>query len=137
MKMNPYLMFDGDCAAAFKHYAKVLGGKLDAMTFAGSPAEAQAAPGWQKKILHARLEFDGQVLMGSDGPGPGGVQKPRGFSVNLGFTDVAEGERVFNALLEGGGKVQMPFGKTFWAERFGMLVDRFGVPWMVNCESHG
>jgi PhnB protein len=70
--------------------------------------------------------------MGSDAP-PGRQQKPQGFSVNLGFKDPAEAERIFHALVESG-TVTMPFGETFWATRFGMLVDRFGIPWMVNCE---
>ena len=133
MRMNPYLMFDGNCEAAFEQYQKVLGGTLEAMKFAGSPAEGQVGPEWKDKVLHARLEFDGQVLMGSDGPRPGGVEKAHGFSVNLTIDDATEAERVFNALLEGG-KAYMPFAPTFWAEKFGMLVDRFGVPWMVNCQ---
>jgi PhnB protein len=71
------------------------------------------------------------VLMASDAP-PDHAEKIRGFSVSLAIPDAAESERVFRALAEGG-KVTMPFQKTFWAERFGMCTDRFGVPWMVNC----
>jgi PhnB protein len=87
---------------------------------------------WRNKILHARLTVGDQVLMGSDAP-PGHYEEPKGFSVSLQISDPADAERIFNVLAENG-KVQMPMQKTFWAVRFGMLVDRFGVPWMVNCE---
>jgi PhnB protein len=133
MQVNTYLIFNGQCEAAFKFYERCFGGKIEAMmTHAGSPAEAQAPPEWRDKIMHARLVVDGQVLMGSDAP-PGHFEKPQGFSVSLGMKDPAEAERIFQTLAENG-KVQMPLQKTFWAQSFGMLVDQFGVPWMVNCE---
>jgi PhnB protein len=134
MQVNTYLFFNGQCEAAFKFYERCLGAKIEAMmTHAGSPAEAQAPPGWRDKILHARLVVDGgTALMGSDAP-PGHFEQPQGFSVSLGITDPAQAERIFQALAENG-KVQMPLQKTFWAQRFGMLVDQFGIPWMVNCE---
>jgi|SRR5664279_2479652 PhnB protein len=133
MQMNPYLLFDGQCEAAFKFYEKCLGGKIEAMMpHQGTPAASHVPAEWQTKILHARLVVGDQILMGSDAP-PGRQQKPQGFSVNLGFKDPAEAERIFHALVESG-TVTMPFGETFWATRFGMLVDRFGIPWMVNCE---
>jgi PhnB protein len=87
---------------------------------------------WRSKILHARLVVGDQVLMGSDAP-PDRQQKPQGFSLSISINDPAEAERVFHALVENG-TVTMPFGETFWAVRFGMLVDRFGIPWMINCE---
>ena len=131
--MNTYLLFDGQCEAAFKFYEKCLGGKIEAMrTHEGTPAADHVPAEWRAKILHARMLVGDQVLMASDAP-PGRQEKPQGFSVNLAFKDPAEAERVFKALAENG-TVQMPFQKTFWAERFGMLVDRFGIPWMVNCE---
>jgi PhnB protein len=133
MQVNTYLIFNGQCEAAFKFYERCFGGKIEAMmTHAGSPAEAQAPPEWRDKIMHARLVVDGQVLMGSDAP-PGHFEKPQGFSVSLGMKDPAEAERIFKTLAENG-KVQMPLQKTFWAQSFGMLVDQFGIPWMVNCE---
>lgn len=133
MQMNPYLLFDGQCEAAFKFYEKNLGGKIEMMMpHAGSPAAAGVPAEWGPKILHARMTIGDQVIMASDAP-PGRQAKPQGFSINLGFNDPAEAERVFNVLSENG-SVQMPFQKTFWAERFGMLVDQFGIPWMVNCE---
>jgi PhnB protein len=133
MQVNTYLIFNGQCEAAFKFYERCFGGKIEAMmTHAGSPAEAQTPPEWRDKIMHARLIVDGQALMGSDAP-PRHFEKPQGFSVSLGITDPVEAERIFQTLAENG-KVKMPLQKTFWAQRFGMLVDQFGIPWMVNCE---
>lgn len=133
MQVNPYLFFNGQCEAAFKFYEKLLGGKVEAMIpHEGTPAADQVPAEWRGKIIHARLVLGDQILMGSDAP-PDRHQKPQGFSVNVGVKDPAEAERIFHALMENG-TVTMPFGETFWATRFGMLVDRFGIPWMVNCE---
>ena len=133
MQMNPYLTFNGQCEAAFKFYEKCLGGKIEAMLpHKGTPAEAHTPPEWHDKIMHARLNVYGEVLMGSDAP-PDHYKEPKGFSVSLQLKDPAESERIFNALAEGG-KVGMPLQQTFWATRFGMLVDRFGIPWMINCD---
>jgi PhnB protein len=133
MQMNPYLNFDGDCEAAFKFYEEVLGAKIVVMmTHEGTPAAGHVPAEWRTKILHGRLTIGGQVLMASDAP-PGHFQKQAGFLLNLGFTDAAEAERVYHALAEDGTET-MPIAETFWAVRFGMLVDRFGIPWMVNCE---
>jgi PhnB protein len=133
MQLIAYLTFNGQCEAAFKFYEKCLGGKIVAMmTHAGTPAEAQTPPEWRNKILHARLTVGDAVLMASDAP-PGHQEPAKGFSVHIGTEDPAEADRVFNALAQNG-TVRMPIAKTFWAERFGMLVDQFGTPWMVNCE---
>ena len=133
MQLNPYLMFNGNCEAAFKFYERCLDGKIVAMmTYAGSPMEAQAPPEWRNKVMHARLTVGDKVLMGSDAQ-PGCHEEPKGFSVTLGIDDPADAERIFHALSENG-TVRMPIQETFWAVRFGMLVDQFGIPWMVNCE---
>ncbi len=105
------------------------------MPHAGSPAKQQVPAEWRNKILHARLMVGDQMLLGSDCP-PDRYFQPKGFSVSLIVNDPAEADRIFQAL-EGGGKVEMPIQKTFWATRFGMLVDRFGIPWMVNCVQAG
>jgi PhnB protein len=132
MQVNPYLFYNGNCEQAFKHYAKVLGGEIaDMMVHRGTPAEAHVPPEWQDKIMHARMTIDGEVLMASDAP-PGQFHKPQGFSVSLQIDDPADAERKFADLSEGG-TVTMPFGKTFWAKGFGMCVDQFGIPWMINC----
>lgn len=136
MQVNPYLYFNGDCEAAFKFYEQLLGGKIEAMLpHVGSPAAQHVPAEWQNKILHARLAVKDGVLMGSDAP-PGHYHKPQGYSVSLQLKNAAEAERVFNSLAEHG-KVNMPLQETFFAARFGMLVDRFGIPWMVNCERAG
>jgi PhnB protein len=133
MQMNPYLLFQGTCEEAFKFYEQCLGGKIDAMIpHAGTPAEQQVPAEWRNKIMHAKMTVNGQALMASDAP-PGHQENFGGFSLSLNFSDAAEAERIFAALADGG-SVRMPIQKTFWALRFGMLVDRFGVPWMVNCE---
>ena len=133
MQLNPYLYFNGQCEAAFKFYEKVLGGKIEMMlNHEGTPAATQVPPEWHKKILHARMIVGNSVLMASDAP-PGHQEEMKGFSVTLGIDDPSEAERIFHALAENG-TVRMPIQKTFWAERFGMLVDQFGTPWMINCE---
>jgi PhnB protein len=133
MQLNPYLTFNGQCETAFKFYEKCLGGKIEAMLrHTGTPAEQHVPPEWREKIMHARLAVSGEVLMGSDAP-PDHYKEPKGFSISLQFKDIKEAERVFHALAENG-KVGMPLQQTFWAARFGTLVDRFGIPWMINCE---
>jgi PhnB protein len=133
MELSPYLNFDGDCAAAFKFYEQCLGGHIVMMqTHGESPMKDQVPADWRDKIIHARMAVGNQVLMGSDVP-PAHRTVPQGFAVSIGVSSVPEGERIFNALAEQG-KVGMPFQKTFWSPGFGMLVDRFGIPWMVNCE---
>jgi PhnB protein len=132
VKCNPYLSFNGECEAAFRFYAECFGGRIDAMVpHKGTPAEEHVPAQWRDKIMHAMLTFGDQVLMGSDTP-PERYDQPKGTYVALHFDDPAEAERVFSAL-GAGGAIQMPLEETFWAKRFGMLVDRFGTPWMVNC----
>lgn len=133
MQTNPYLFFTGDCAAAFKFYEDHLGAKiLTMMKHAGTPAETHVPAAWGEKIMHGRMQLGDTVVMASDVP-PGQSEKPQGFRLSVSFDKPAEADRAFHALAEGG-SVQMPIAKTFFAERFGMLTDRFGVPWMINCE---
>lgn len=133
MQLTAYLNFDGQCEEAFRFYAQVLDGRIEAMqTHGASPIAAEVPSEWHDRILHARLVAGDAVLLGSDTP-PGYDDPPRGFAVSVQVGDPERAERIFRALAEDG-RVTMPLGKTFWAERFGMLVDRFGTPWMVNCE---
>lgn len=133
MQLNPYLTFDGQCAAAFKFYERNLGGKIEMMmTHGDSPMAEQVSADWRDKIMHARLNLGDRILMGSDAP-PDRREAIQGFSMSLSVDSPAEAERVFQALSENG-SVRMPLQETFWALRFGMLVDQFGIPWMVNCE---
>jgi PhnB protein len=133
MQVDTYLLFNGQCEEAFKFYADRLGGKIEAiMTHEGSPAADQVPKEWRQKILHARMTIGNTVLMGSDAPA-GHYKQPQGFSVSITVKDPNEAERLFTALAEKG-SVQMPIQQTFWSPKFGMLVDRFGIPWMVNTE---
>jgi PhnB protein len=130
MKITPYLLFSGQCEEAFKTYERVLGGKIIAsFTFGDSPMAAQF-PEMANKIMHARIDVGDQMILGSDCP-PAYFQQPQGTSVCLELDDTADAERVFQELSEGG-TVKMPIQETFWAKRYGQLVDRFGTPWMVN-----
>jgi len=130
--LDPYLFFDGTCAEAMRFYQRTLGGKLDMMTPADSPMAAETPPGSADKTLHARLAFEDRSLMASDWMGEGPpYEGMKGFALALAYPAVDEAQRVFDALAEGG-KVNMPMQKTFWVESFGMLVDRFGTPWMVS-----
>jgi PhnB protein len=116
MRLNPYLHFNGDCEAAFKFYSTTLGGKIIAlMPYAGSPAAANTPPDWLHKIMHARIDIAGNILMGSDAP-PGRFQPPQGFSVTLNIGDPAEAGRAYAALADGG------------AQRLGFLEGQFKVP---------
>jgi PhnB protein len=132
MQLNPHLSFKGDCEAAFQFYEKCLGGNITfMMPYEGSPMANQVTAAWRNKILHATLKLGDRVVTGADTPA-GQYQKPQGFSLGLNITEPTEAERVFQGLAENG-TVQMPIRETFWALRFGMLVDQFGIPWMINC----
>ena len=133
MELSTYLNFNGRCAEAFKVYEGLLGGRIVMMqTHGDSPMKDKVPADWRDQVLHAWLEFGQQALMGSDAP-PDRYSAPHGIYVSLSLGDLAQAQRIFSGLAEGG-RVEMPFEKTFWAAGFGMLVDRFGVPWMVNCE---
>jgi PhnB protein len=134
--LNPYLFYDSNCEAAFKFYEKTLGGKIEMMLRnEDGPPEMGSPPERKHKIMHARMSIGNQVLMASDAP-PDHFHKPQGFSVSLTVGDPVEAEHKFKALSEGG-SVNMPFGKTFFSKGFGMCVDQFGIPWMVNCPLEG
>jgi PhnB protein len=131
MRFLPYLNFDGNCREAFEFYAKTLGARLELMEVAGSPAEEHVPASAKHDILHAELNLKDQtILMASDTCGMP-FEKAQGMHVCIVLDDTAEAERIFTALADRG-RVTMPFEKTFWAERFGMCVDRFGTPWMIN-----
>ena len=134
MQWNPHLAFDGRCKEAFEFYEKCLGGKIVAMIgYGDTPAKEHMPPDTGARIMHARLVLGDQVLMGCDAHPEVPYDGIRGNDVAVHVGAADEAERLFAALSEGG-TVQMPIGETFWAVRFGMLTDRFGVPWMINCE---
>jgi PhnB protein len=133
MQLNPYLLFNGQCEEAFQFYERTLGAKIECvMLYEGTPAEAHVAPEWRKKVIHGRIVLNGQTVMACDCP-PDRYAQPQGFSVHLGYREPGEAERVFRALAADR-QVGMPIQETFWSVRFGMVVDRFGIPWMINCE---
>ncbi|MDO3383627.1 VOC family protein [Gilvimarinus algae] len=133
MNVNPYVFYDGDCAEAFTFYSQCLGLPVEAMmrygdTPGGSPVEAS----WDDKIMHACINIGESMLMASDAP-PGNYHPPQGISVALQVDSVAEAESAYTKL-SAGGEIHMPLEKTFWAERFGLFTDKFGIKWMVNCD---
>jgi PhnB protein len=134
MKVNPYLFFDGTCEQALKFYADVLGAKIEAlMAYKDMPDDDRTPPEWKNKIMHGRISLGDQVIMASDAS-PGHYNKPQGFDVTLNFDKPEEAEKVFKALSDGARNISMPLGETFWAQRFGAFTDKFGTPWMINCE---
>ena len=132
MQINPHLNFNGQCAEAFAFYEKCLRGKIEmSMTYGESPMAGQFDAASQKMVIHTSMVVGDQRLTGGDAPG-GRYQKPQGFQIALDVKEEAEAGRIFDELSQGG-SIQMPLQKTFWARRFGMFVDRYGIPWMVNC----
>ena len=133
MKINPYLSFDGQCRAAFEFYEKALGGKIAFIQSIGdSPMAASMPPEAHGRVMHVTMHVGDQVLQGADAP-PGYFTQPAGFCVALHFDKAEEGKKVFDTLSDGG-TVQMPYQATFWAKGFGMLIDRFGTPWILNAD---
>ncbi|MCY1438300.1 3-demethylubiquinone-9 3-methyltransferase [compost metagenome] len=133
MRLNPYLIFNGNCEEAFKFYQRCLHGTIVAMMrYSEVPAEAECPGAKPDNIVHVCLQVGDQMLMGSDA-----VEETHksvtGCSISLNVDSISEAKRLFEALSEDG-TIQMPLEETFWAAHFGMLIDRFGVPWMINCE---
>ena len=136
MQINPYLAFNGKCEAAFKFYEKVFGGKIVMMMkYGDSPMADKMPPETKTMVMHARIVVGNEVLMGSDAP-PQMYEPMKGMSVTVSIDKPADADRIFGALAENGA-VRMPIQETFWAQRFGMLTDQFGTPWMINCERPG
>jgi len=134
VEVTTYLSFNGQCEAAFRLYERCLGGKIGRIfRYAGSPMANQVPADWQDKIMHGSLTVGEHVLMGGD-VAPDRYEEPKGFSLSLQLKRTADAEDIFRELAKGG-RVVMPLEKTFWAARFGMVVDRFGIPWLINCES--
>lgn len=139
MKISPYICFNGNCKTAFDFYVKNLGARMVmCMTYAdappqpGGPSGGGCPPPASDKIMHARIQLGEDFIMGSDSP-PDRFEAPAGIFVNLTVTDPAEAERLYQGLSDKA-QIMMPLGETFWAKKFGMLKDQFGVSWMINCE---
>ena len=133
MQVSPYLSFNGQCEAAFKFYEQCLGGQLGAIfRYAGTPPADQVPADWQNKVMHGSVTIGNLVLMGADVT-PDRYEPPKGFSLSVQIKSTTDAERIFRELGKDG-RVVMALEKTFWADRFGVLVDRFGTPWTINCE---
>jgi PhnB protein len=134
MHVCPNLNFNGNCEEAIKFYEKCFGAKIQVMIhYAGSPVQNMVKDQeWGDKVLHASLKIGDTMLLACDPP-PSQYHKPSGFSVCLQIETAADAERIFKEL-SAGGQVQMDLQETFWALRFAMFNDRFGIPWMINCE---
>ncbi|MBV9330222.1 MAG: VOC family protein [Alphaproteobacteria bacterium] len=133
MHVAAHLNFSGNCEEAFRYYEKHLGGQILAMVpHEGTPAAEGVSAEWRGKIIHARMRIGSSEILGADSPA-GRYEKPKGFSVTLLTESVGEADRAFASLADGG-TVQMPIGQTFFSKRFGVVTDRFGIPWMVNCD---
>jgi PhnB protein len=133
MLVEPYLFFDGKCEEALEFYRRTIGAEVTALLrWKDSPDPQMAMPGASDKVMHARLRIGDTMVMASDGRCQG---KPefQGFALSLTAADIAEADRWFAALGDGG-QVQMPLSETFFSPRFGMVADRFGVSWMVYVE---
>jgi PhnB protein len=129
---NTYLYFSGNCEEAFNLYARVLGGNIIAMMKAEGSMAGHCPPDFIGKIMHARMKLGDAVIMGSDAPAAN-YRVPQGYNINVSVDQPAEADRIYAALAAGGTQT-MPIAETFWAKRFGTCIDRFGTPWMVNCE---
>lgn len=128
-----YLSFDGNCREAFEFYQAQLDGEIvRMMTWGEGPMAEQVSEAMHDRVMHASLKIGGFMLMGDDTADDAPYEGIKGAGVVLDVPAAAEAERVFQALSDGC-RIRMPMEETFWAHRFGMAVDRFGVPWMVNC----
>jgi PhnB protein len=133
MEMNPYVNFNGQCEAAFRFYEQCLGATIKGIfRYAGTSMASQVPPDWHDKVMHGSVMIGGQTLLGAD-LAPAQYEEPKGFSLSLQMTSTADAERIFHMLAKDG-TVVMPLERTFWAARFGVVVDRFAIRWLVNCE---
>ena len=132
-QLNPYLSFDGNAREAMEFYKGILGGTLHVMTHGDSPMAQQSGPEMRDKVMHARLAFDAGIIMASDIPSQHYSKPSPMIQLSLTLDSAERAEKVFTALATGG-QTFMPLQETFWAHRFGMLADKYGVSWMVNVE---
>lgn len=131
VSLNPYLMFNGTCREAMTFYKETLNGELEIMPFEGSPVEVPED--YKVKVLHATLKFGDAVIMASDGMPGQTISQGDSLHLSIDAPNLVIAEQIFKNLSEDG-KITMPFEKTFWGAKFGMLTDKFGIHWMVNCD---
>jgi PhnB protein len=133
MRMNAYLIFDGNCATAFQFYQSVLGGELNLMKFSDTPACEHVPAEAQSRIMHACLQIGDYSVMASDNTPPHPYEGIKGCSVAIHPQSIEEAKRIFAALNKGGHSI-MEMQETFWSPCFGMTTDQFGVSWIINAE---
>lgn len=134
MHSTPYIFFEGKCAEACRYYEKVLGARVTmSMTYGESPAAAHVSADLKDKIIHSALQIGNTTVMAADSPPEQWSGKPAGFALTVSVDAPEVAEKVFAGLADGG-SVGMPLDKTFFAEKFGMVTDRYNIPWMVICE---
>lgn len=131
--VDAYVFFHRNCAEAMRFYEKTLDGTLRILTAKEAPGADKLPPDQADLVMHSHLDVGGGALMASDWMSPTPYPGMHGFRVSLSYPTAAEASRVFDALAAGG-SVQLPFQKTFWSQGFGMLTDRFGLPWMITTE---
>ena len=132
MRVSPHLCFDGQCEEAFRYYEAVFGGTISTMlAYGASPLASRTSPELHGRILHATLLLDGVELTGVDVPSSE-YHRPQGFFVTLSIAESEKAKKIFQSLAEGG-KILMPYQETFWSAGFGVLTDRFAIPWEINC----
>lgn len=133
MNITPYLHFHDTCADAFRFYEQALGGRITMMSrYDDAPGDMRPA-GSEGLVMHAEIDIGGALLHGSDAPPEYRDERGGGFTVALQVDSIEQAEFAYAALSDGG-KVTMPLTETFWAHRFAVLTDKFGIPWMVNCQ---
>jgi PhnB protein len=132
MSLSIHLIFDGQCETAFRFYEECFGAKVITMLkWSESPAASQAPPGAADRIMHATLKLADSYVFGADAF-PGKYETPKGFSVLFSVGNPQEAEQVFQKLADGG-NVTMPLQETFWAKSYGVVTDKYGIPWEINC----
>ena len=135
MRLDIYVNYRGNCEQAFRFYEEHLGGRITGMIRHRDQPHPNIPADWQEKVMHGSLTIGQQVLLGAD-VAPDRYEAPKGFSLSLQLRDTTEAERIFYELATDG-RVVLPLEKTFWAARFGMVVDRFGIPWLIKCDGEG
>jgi PhnB protein len=134
-KMNPYLIFEGNCRQAMEFYKQCLGGEISMMTYAEAPG-VNVEPQFKNWVIHARITNKSFVLMASDTRPGWKVQRGNGYDISIDCESIEEIEKIFKALSDKG-QVAMPLEETFFAQRFAMFTDQFGVSWMLNLDKKG
>ena len=135
MRIDFHINFSGQCQEAFEFYQSILGGEVELLTYGNSPAKEDVPADWAEKIVHGSFAFNNLQITGADLL-PENYQKLQGFQLLLQLNNSSEAQRIFDALAAGG-IVTMPLQKTFWTDAYGIVTDRFGIPWEVNSNAEG